>query len=88
MIFSPFAIFKNDMPRAVYTFFEDTDFSGKNVYLYTSTLGSGFARTISGIQKLIPEAGLCTQGLHVASSRIANAAKEIDAWLKKVGLIK
>ena len=76
------------MPRAVYTFFEDTDFSGKNVYLYTSTLGSGFAGTISTIQKLIPEADLCTQGLHVASSRGANADKEIDAWLKKVGLIK
>lgn len=76
----------NDMPRAMYTFFEETDLSGKNVYLYTSTLGSGFSRTISEIEKLAPKAKVNKNGLNVASSRVADVDKEIDSWLMKVGL--
>ncbi len=76
----------NDMPRAMYTFFEETDFSGKSVYLYTSTLGSGFSRTIPTIQKLIPNANVSTMGLNVSSSRVSDADKEIEKWLKQNGL--
>ena len=43
-------------------------------------------RSISGIQKLEPNADVNKTGFHVFYTRIAGAKEDVKAWLKKVGV--
>lgn len=85
-IFIGFPAWWYDMPDPLFDFLDKHDLSGKKVYVFATSGGSGLMRSISGIQKLEPNADVNKTGFHVFYTRIAGAKEDVKAWLKKVGV--
>ena len=54
IIFVGFPIWWYTAPRIINTFFESADFSGKKVYLFATSGGSGLGNTVSTLKKICP----------------------------------
>jgi len=74
------------MPMPVWTFLESHDFSGKTILPLCTHEGSGLGCSENDIQKLCPTAKLLP-GLAVRGSTVKNSVGEIEAWLKRNGLL-
>ena len=70
-----------DMPMAMYSFFEEYDFSGKTIIPFNTHHGSRFSSTISTIQELEPEATVIEDGFTFPGDDAADAAADVAAWL-------
>ena len=69
------------MPMAMYSFFEEYDFSGKTIIPFNTHRGSRFSSTISTIQELEPEATVIEDGFTFPGDDAADAAADVAAWL-------
>lgn len=88
-IFIGFPNWYYDMPRAVYAFLEEYDFSGKTIVPFCTSGGSGFADSISEIQSLEPNANVITNGLTVTHSQIAKLdLNTVSEWINSLNLNK
>ena len=74
-----------DMPMAMYSFFDEYDFSGKTIIPFNSHNGSRFSDTIDTIQELEPDAAVITDGFTVRFSDAANARGDVSQWLDGLG---
>lgn len=70
-----------DMPQAMYSFFDEYDFSGKTIVPFNSHNGSRFSDTIETIQELEPNATVITDGFTVNERDVPNAADDIAEWI-------
>lgn len=71
------------MPQALYSFFDEYDFSGKTIVPFNVHNGSRFSGTISTIKELEPDAEVIENGFTVSERDVAEAAGEIAEWLEK-----
>ena len=86
IVFIGFPNWWYDMPMAVYTFLETYDLSGKTIIPFVTHGGSGFSDTRESIAVLEPGAKLLS-GLSIYGRAAAGVRqKEIDDWLKGLGL--
>ncbi len=74
-----------DMPMAMYSFFEEYDFSGKTIIPFNVHNGSRFSDTISTIEELEPEAQVIEDGFTVSENTVADAAADVADWLRRLG---
>lgn len=74
-----------DLPMAVYSFFDEYDFSGKTIIPFNVHNGSRFSRTIQTIQELEPDATVVEDGFTVSEQTVADAAEDVAAWLEDLG---
>jgi len=74
------------MPMPVWTFLESCDFSGKTILPLCTHEGSGMGSSERDIKKLCPDAKL-QKGLAIRGGSVKNTGKDIEAWLKKNGLL-
>lgn len=74
-----------DMPQALYSFFDEYDFSGKTIIPFNSHNGSRFSNTIQTIQELEPDANVIEDGFTINERDVPDAAGDIDAWLGELG---
>lgn len=74
-----------DMPQALYSFFDEYDFSGKTIIPFNVHNGSRFSRTIQTIQELEPNAVVVEDGFTVSEQNVADAAGDVAAWLDTLG---
>lgn len=74
-----------DMPQALYSFFDEYDFSGKTIVPFNVHNGSRFSGTISTIKELEPDAEVIENGFTVSERDVAEAAGEIAEWLNGLG---
>lgn len=72
------------MPMAVYAFLESYDLSGKAIAPFCTHEGSGLGSSERDIKQLCPDATVVA-GLPIVGSRVKNADKNIDDWLKRIG---
>lgn len=75
------------MPMALFTFFEQYDFSGKTVVPFCTHEGSGLGRSVDDIRKLCPDATVL-QALAVRGSSAGQAEEEVTDWLRRIGQLK
>lgn len=75
------------MPMAVYTFLEVHDFSGKKILPFCTHEGSGLGRSEKEIAKLCPGAEVL-KGLAIHGTGVSGAKKDLEKWLKQLGVIK
>ena len=73
------------MPMAVFTFLESYDFSGKTICPLITHGGSGFSNSLKDIQRLCPDARI-TKGLAINGDDAAACDKDVEKWLKQIGL--
>ncbi|MBR1383873.1 MAG: NAD(P)H-dependent oxidoreductase [Ruminococcus sp.] len=71
------------MPQAVYSFFDEYDFSGKTIIPCSTHAGSGLAGSPKTIRELEPNATVIDDGFTVAASRVTNAEDDVIAWVEK-----
>ena len=74
-----------DLPMAVYSFFDEYDFSGKTIIPFNVHNGSRFSRTIQTIEELEPDATVIENGFTVNERDVADAAGDVASWLQELG---
>ena len=74
-----------DLPMAVYSFFDEYDFSGKVIIPFNVHNGSRFSRTIQTIEELEPGAVVVEDGFTVSERTAADAAGDVAIWLQGLG---
>ena len=74
-----------DMPQALYSFFDEYDFSGKTIIPFNVHNGSRFSRTIETIEELEPDAQVVADGFTVSEQNVAQAQADVTAWLEELG---
>ncbi len=70
---------------AVYSFFDEYDFSGKTIIPFNVHNGSRFSRTIQTIEELEPDATVIENGFTVNEQAVMDADDDVSAWLKELG---
>lgn len=73
------------MPMAMYSFFEEYDFSGKTIIPFCTSGGSGFSDALDVIAEYEPEATIL-DGLSIGASDATSAESDITNWLDSLGL--
>ena len=73
------------LPMAVYSFFDEYDFSGKTIIPFNVHNGSRFSHTIQTIQELEPDADVIEDGFTVNERDVAEAGEDVAAWLEELG---
>lgn len=85
VIFTGFPNWWYDMPMAMYSFFEEYDFSGKTIIPFNVHNGSRFSGTISTIRKLEPDATVIEDGFTVSERNVSKAKSDVQEWLSGLG---
>lgn len=75
----------SDAPMLIYSFLESYDWTGKTLIPFCTSGGSGFGRSLSGIESSAPGATIL-EGLHVLGSNVDGAAGEVAAWIDGLNL--
>ena len=84
-IFVGFPTWWYDMPQALYSFFDEYDFSGKTIIPFNVHNGSRFSGTISTIKELEPDATVLEDGFTVSERDVAEASEDVAEWLDGLG---
>lgn len=85
VIFIGYPTWWYDMPQALYSFFDEYDFSGKTIIPFNVHNGSRFSGTIETIQDLEPDAEVITDGFTVSERDVAGAVGDVADWLGGLG---
>lgn len=85
VIFIGYPTWWYDMSQALYSFFDEYDFSGKTIIPFNVHNGSRFSGTIETIQDLEPDAEVITDGFTVSERDVAGAAGDVADWLGGLG---
>lgn len=70
---------------AVYSFFDEYDFSGKTIIPFNVHNGSRFSRTIQTIKELEPNATMVEDGFTESEQTVDGAAGDVADWLDELG---
>ena len=73
------------MPRVMYSFFEEYDFSGKTIIPFNVHNGSRCSGNIETIQELEPDAEDIRDGFTVSEQDVTDAADDVADWLDGLG---
>ncbi|WP_109078292.1 flavodoxin [Aggregatibacter kilianii] len=86
-IFVGYPIWWYQMPMAMYSFFEQNDFSGKTLIPFVAHGGSRFSGSLEEIRKMQPKANM-KAGFEVYLHRTTKADSDVERdlaeWLKKL----
>ncbi|MFD1899404.1 flavodoxin [Enterococcus termitis] len=80
-IFIGYPIWWSDLPMPVYSFFEEEDFSGKTIILFSTHGGSGFANTEEIIRGLEPDATVELSSFTVSRNDVSQSQALVQEWL-------
>ena len=86
-IFIGYPIWWSDLPQILYTFLESYDFTGKNVYLFSTNGGSGLANTVSTITSKLSSANVNSNAFKLNRDNMEDAPEEVETWLKEINII-
>ncbi len=85
-IFIGYPIWWSDLPQILYTFLESYDFSGKNVYLFSTNGGSGLSGTVNTITNKLSSANVNSNAFKLNRNSMEDAPKEVESWLKEINM--
>lgn len=80
-----YPIWEYDMPMPLYTFFEQHDFTGKNVYVYTTHDVSGLSGTLEKITQLLPEASVSNNAFDISRNDMEESEARVEEWINTLG---
>lgn len=87
-IFIGYPIWWSDLPQILYTFLESYDFTGKNVYLFSTNGGSGLSGTVSTITNKLSDANVNSNAFKLHRNSMEDAPEEVEKWLKEIDIIQ
>ena len=74
------------IPMPFFTLLERYPLGSKTIIPFCTHEGSRFGRSERDLQKLCPDARML-EGFEVRGSRVGRAQADVDAWLRKLGLL-
>ncbi|MGX7196571.1 flavodoxin [Enterococcus olivae] len=81
-----YPIWVYDLPSVIYSFLDDTDFSGKTIIPFNAHGGSGFIDTREIIAELEPNADVeIDNGITISRNDVPDAQQEVLDWLSDIG---
>ena len=83
-VFIGYPIWWSDLPMIMYTFLESYDFSGKDVYLFSTNGGSGLADTVNTITGKLTSANVNENAFQLHRNDMETAPDEVTRWLGKL----
>lgn len=86
-IFIGFPNWWGDMPMALYSFFDEYDFSGKTIIPFSTSGGSGLSNTVDEIKQLEPNVKV-EGATTFAAQDTTNAKSAVESWLKDINYLK
>ncbi len=87
-IFIGYPIWWSDLPQILYTFLESYDFSGKNIYLFSTNGGSGLSGTVNTITNKLSSANVNSNAFKLHRNSMEDAPTEVETWLKEINIIQ
>ncbi|WP_129658316.1 flavodoxin [Rothia uropygialis] len=81
-----YPIWEYDMPMPLYTFFEDHDFAGKNVYVYTTHDVSGLSGTLEKVTEMLPDATVSQDAFDISRNDMDDSEARVGEWLDGLGV--
>lgn len=85
VIFVGYPIWWYQMPMAMYSFFDEYDFTGKTLIHFSSHGGSGWSGTVDDIAGMEPNATM-VDGYSISRNSVAGSADGIREWLGRIGM--
>ena len=76
-----------DAPRIMQTFLESYDFSGKEVYTFSTSGSSSGSGAFNGLSREYPEIDF-VENLHFTSSQLSSAQSRVESWIEELGIPK
>jgi flavodoxin len=73
-------------PMVMRTFVESVDLSGKAIFPFVTYAVSGLGNTVDDYTRLCPGATI-GDGLAVRGEEVADARGDVEAWLRRIGLL-
>lgn len=86
-VFVGYPIWWYQMPMALYTFFDNYDFSGKTIIPFSTHGGSRWSGTTREIERLEPNAKFL-DGYSIYRSMTPYDPEDIAEWLKDINIVK
>lgn len=87
-IFIGYPIWWSDLPQILYTFLESYNFTGKNIYLFSTNGGSGLANTVSTIANKLDTANVNSNVFKLYRENMEEAPYQVETWLKEINRIE
>ncbi|MGM9805635.1 MAG: flavodoxin [Candidatus Aphodosoma sp.] len=75
------------MPMPLCSFFDEYDFGGKTIILFSTHGGSRFSDAINTIRRLEKQAAVF-DGYSIARDRVAGSKDGIQKWIDSLGMKK
>lgn len=85
VVFIGHPIWQGIAPRIIQTFLESYDFSGKDVYTFSTSASSSGSRAFSQLKQEYPSINL-VENLHFTSSQLPSAEARVQNWIDGLGL--
>jgi flavodoxin len=85
-IFIGYPIWWSELPMIMYTFLESYDFSGKDVYLFSTNGGSGLSGTVETVTEKLDSANVHDNAFQLNRNDMENAPDEVTSWLGELDL--
>ena len=83
-IYLGYPIWWSDLPMILYTFIENNNFSGKNVYVFSTHGGSGLAGTMNTLKNKLVGANINSNALSIYRDNMETAPAEVEKWLNTI----
>lgn len=87
VVFVGFPNWWYDMPKPLYTFFEEYDFKGKTIIPFCTHGGSRFSDAIKTIREMEKNATVL-DGYSISRENVSESKNGILKWLEKIGMRK
>lgn len=85
-IFIGFPNWWGTIPMPFFTLLEKYDVGSRTIIPFCTHEGSRFGRSEQDLKRLCPQARML-EGFEVRGSRAGGAQRNVDAWLRKIGLL-
>jgi flavodoxin len=85
-VFVGYPIWWYDLPMPLFTFFEQHDFTGKNIVLFTTHGGSRLSGTVERVTGMLAGAAVNSNGFTISRGDMDNAEAEVSTWLDSLGV--
>lgn len=85
VVFVGYPIWWYQMPMAMYSFFDEYDFTGKTLIPFSSHGGSGWSGTVDDIAGMEPNATM-VDGYSISRNSVEGSADGIREWLGRIGM--
>lgn len=79
-----YPIWEYDMPMPLYTFFEQHDLSGKNIFVFTTHDVSGLSGTLERVAEMLPDATVSQNAFDISRNDMDDSESRVGEWVESL----